>query len=120
MSGFQQVQNNTKYVYVFIREDLSHPQQIVQSCHAAIEATSLIPYNSEHPHLVLCGVRNESELLKISARLQAYNIQFKAFQEPDRNNEYTSIATEPICGNKRKIFKRYQCLKEKRYERKLE
>lgn len=77
-----------------------------------IETSSLIS-DSEHPHLVLCGVRSESELLKISARLKSHNIQFRVFQEPDRNNEYTSIATEPISGNRRNIFKRYQCLKEK-------
>lgn len=119
MNEFQQVKHETQYVYVFIREDLSHPQQIVQSCHAAIEASSLISPDSEHPHLVLCGVRSESELEKISARLRAYDIQFKAFREPDRNNEYTSIATEPISGNKRKIFKRYQCLRDKTAKPKL-
>ena len=76
----------------------------------------MIPSDSEHPHLVLCGVRNESDLLNVSARLQAYNIQFRAFQEPDRNNEYTSIATEPIDGNRRNIFKRYHCFKERKLE----
>jgi hypothetical protein len=43
--------------------------------------------------------------------LQKNNINFKLFYESDRDNELTSIATEPISGEKRSIFKKFNCLK---------
>jgi hypothetical protein len=70
----------------------------------------LIPSSSPHPYLVLLGVRDEQELFQTLCRLEALGITFKVFREPDRNNELTAIATAPLSGATRKLFKRYQCL----------
>lgn len=109
-----QVQSQPVYVYIFVREDLSPSQMAVQSCHAAIEATRAFApgQDQEHPHLVLLSVKNEDELLKAYERLQHYGIQVAKFQEPDRNNETTAIATAPIPGDseQRRLFRNYKLL----------
>jgi hypothetical protein len=101
------------YCYIFVRRDLSHPQQVVQASHACIEAarSGLIPKDAQHPHLVVLGIDNEDKLSKIFEKLDLLGIQYKYFIEPDRDNELTSIVTEPICGDLRKHFRKFQLLK---------
>jgi hypothetical protein len=67
--------------------------------------------NSEHPSVVLCGARDESALQKILRRLQRLGIPHETFSEPDIGNQLTSIATGPVSGSNRDIFKHYQLLK---------
>lgn len=106
----QQVESKTVYMYVLVREDLSGSQIAVQSAHAVIEAIRAFApgQNQEHPHLVLLSVKNEYELLKAYERLQHYGIQVAKFQEPDRNNEYTAIATEPLPADS-KLRRKFSC-----------
>jgi hypothetical protein len=85
---------------------------VVQSAHASIEAAhSLIPPNIEHPHLVVCGVKNENQLKAASERLDQAGIKYKQFIEPDIGDQWTALATEPISGDMRTHFKKYNCLK---------
>ena len=109
-NGFAQVPS---YIYCFVRKDLSHPQQVVQASHACIEATrAFLESDVEHPHLVVLGVKNESHLIKSALKLDAAGIPFKKFIEPDRNNEFTALATAPISNpEQRKLFKSYKLLK---------
>jgi hypothetical protein len=100
---------------VFIRRDLSHPQQVVQASHACIEATkAFLDYQLEHPYLVVLGVKDEPCLQKCANRLSKAGIQHKVFIEPDRDNESTAIATCPVFGEQRAFFKNYQCLQERK------
>jgi hypothetical protein len=99
---------------VFVRRDLSLPQIVVQASHACIEsAKAFLPEDLEHPHLVVLSAKDQAFLYKIAKKLDACSVKYKMFIEPDRDNEATSLATEPIFEDKRKIFKNYQCLKEK-------
>lgn len=102
----------TPYIYVFLRLDLPHGQQIVQASHACIEASKVYLTDSqlEHPHLVVLAVHDESRLLKAANKLQKAGIRFQTFIEPDRDNEATAIATEPIFGEDRQFFKNYTLL----------
>ncbi len=94
-----------------MRADLPLPQQIVQSCHAAIEvAKSLLAADLPHPHLVVCAVPDERRLFQCLDRLRRCGIAYRAFREPDRGNEFTAVGTEPVCGERRRVFKRYRCL----------
>lgn len=105
------VQGETKYVYVLVRKDLSLSQQTVQSCHAAIEAARrFITTEQVHPHLVLCGVKDEEALKKEVCRLEAFGIEFACFYEPDRSNELTAIATAPVVGEQHRLCERYKLL----------
>jgi hypothetical protein len=94
------------------RSDLSFPQQAVQSAHAAIEAAKAFPEHLEpHPHLIICCVKNEAQLQDAMARIAAQGIRLRAFYEPDIGGELTAFASEPIQGEQRKAFKRYQLMK---------
>ena len=43
-------------------------------------------------------------------RLRRLGISPRPFHEPDRGNELTAMATEPIFGPHRRLFRRYRCL----------
>jgi hypothetical protein len=101
---------------VFVRCDLTAPQITVQACHAVLEATKAYA-STEHPNIVLLGVDNEWQLHAIGNRLQLNDISFRCFSEPDLNDQMTAIATAPVYGAARKIFARYQLLKESDYVR---
>lgn len=97
------------YMYLFIREDLSHPQQIVQAAHAVDEI------NKQHPHepgnfMVLCGAKDEKQLHKIAEMLDSSQIKYSMFFEPDIDS-FTAIATQPLRGEERKPLKRFQTKK---------
>ncbi len=100
-----------EYVYVLVREDLSPAQRAVQSCHAVIEATRNFNMNGEHPSVIICGIKNELTLKRQIEYLTSNKIKFSKFYEPDINFELTAIATAPISGDTRNLFKKYQLLK---------
>jgi hypothetical protein len=98
-------------VYVLIRRDLSAPQQIVQACHACLEASrTFLSADCEHPHLVVCGVRDERRLGRSLARLRQAGVRFYAFFEPDLDNQLTAAVTEPVRGAQRRVFQDYHLL----------
>jgi hypothetical protein len=100
-------------LYVLVRKDLSRPQQAVQACHAAIEATrKFLSAGDAHPHLVLCGVSDETTLEREQGRLEAYGVRTVSFREPDRNNELTAVATEPLTGEAQRRTRRYELLED--------
>jgi hypothetical protein len=55
-------------------------------------------------------VKDEEELLGLCKYLFWAGVRYSIFYEPDVA-EYTSIATEPLRGDKRKIMKKYRLLK---------
>lgn len=60
---------------------------------------------------MLCGVPHERDLLAAADRLERAGIRFALFREPDRNDEVTALATEPLCSARRGIaLSRYRCL----------
>ena len=97
-------------MYVAVRQDLSHPQQVVQACHAVIESTLLSPPKPPHPNVIVCAVRDERRLVSLAGRLAREGIAFHIFQEPDRGDEYTALATETVRGERRRIFRNLQLL----------
>lgn len=44
------------------------------------------------------------------AKLDEAGINYRAFREPDLNNEITALATEPISGQDRSFFNQFQLL----------
>ncbi len=66
--------------------------------------------SSIHPHLVLCGVASEKRLLAAADHLYRHGIRCALFREPDRANEATALATEPLTAEKRLLLDRFRCL----------
>jgi hypothetical protein len=99
-------------VYVLVRRDISPGQQVVQACHAAAKAAVL--YNGKlevDPHVVVCGVKTETALFRAIEKLNENGIRCQWFIEPDMGNQVTAIATEPVYGDARRVFRNYQLLK---------
>lgn len=101
--------NEHSYIYVFIREDLSPSQRIVQSCHALLEASRLFSFN-EHPSIIVLKTKNEKALLKVIEYLKLHNIEHKEFKEPDIGYELTAISTILVTEEQRHIFRKYQLI----------
>lgn len=108
-------QNDHPYVYVFIRTDLSSPQIAVQSCHACIESAKAFHLEEldDHPSVIILDIKTEAKLNNVKNYLSSVGVKFVSFHEPDRDNELTSIATEPIFEDRRRLFKKFQLLKER-------
>lgn len=102
---------DTPYTYLFIRKDLSIPQLIVQSSHAALEAGFSFERPHTTPHLVLIGVDSQDHLVATADYLGMHGIEFEMFFEPDDNAGYTSIATRPIFGAERKPLSKFKLFK---------
>ena len=99
-------------MYSITRKDLSIPQQAVQAGHAAIEASrAYLPKDDEHPALIICTMKGESQLERAANELTAQGIRIKRFYEPDRNNEFTAFATEPLTGESRKAMRKFQLMR---------
>lgn len=94
------------YMYLFVREDLSHSQQIVQAAHAVDELNKKIPHNPGN-YMVLCGAKSEDHLHEIATHLQRFNIEHELFFEPDIDS-FTAIATRPLIGDERKPLKHFR------------
>lgn len=100
-----------QYMYVAVRRDLSKPQQVVQSVHAAIEASKRYHHSSnEHPSVIVLGVKSEKGLDNFVKYVQDQGFYYETFCEPDRNNELTSVAVFPVSEEQKKYFKKYQLL----------
>ena len=96
-----------------MREDLTTSQQAVQSVHAAIEAAKAFDLDalSDHPYVVILAAKNEQRLHRVRKYLVENGIKHAHFYESDIGNELTALATEPICGDRRELFSKYQLLK---------
>lgn len=97
---------------MFVRADLPKIQQAVQSSHAAIEVArnGLIEGDSEHPSLVLCSEPSEEKILERAHSFKMAGIRHVVFREPDRHNEVTAVATEPLTKAQRRLLRKSSLL----------
>ena len=77
---------------------------------------------ARHPNVIVMGVKNETELNKVRNHLSTSNIHHRTFsdhsdylqsgknQTSDSGIQLTAIATAPIRGESRKLFKKYNLL----------
>ena len=92
-----------------------------------IEATKAFDIESlsDHPSVIILSARDENRLHRVRKYLIDNGIQHVHFYEPDRDNELTSLATEPIYSDRRPLFSKYQliqgpCAEKIQYARKHE
>ena len=106
------------YIYVFVRQDISLAQQLVQSSHAvysiAQQQTNLD--KNTIPSIVMIGVPNSKALNRVITKLQLNNIEHATFFEPDFNMGLSAVATAPLYTNEeRAVLKNYCTWKEPGY-----
>ena len=100
------------YTYVFIRTDIPIHAQLVQSCHAALEMGLRLNLKDESPsNLILLAIKDEAHLEQIKYYLDMNEIENYMFFEPDYDMGFTSICTEPIQGDRKKLFKKFNLWK---------
>lgn len=104
------------YTYAFIRKDLPIHAQIVQASHAALEMGLKIEGErkpKQTSFLIMLEAKDERQLLDIAGFLDEQNIDHHMFFEPDQPiASNTSICTEPIYGDQRKLFKKFKLWKQ--------
>lgn len=101
-------------MYVVVREDISHAQQAVQACHAAIKASrSFLPEVAiiNSPNLVVCTAPDEAALHAVLEDVHRAGIRAALFREEDMNGEATAFATELVTGSQRRVFRKLPLLK---------
>lgn len=101
--------DKTPYMYLFIRQDLSPPQQIVQTAHAVDELNKWYKSGKDTNHMVLFPAKHEDDLRSISERLERLGIEHEMFYEPDIS-AYTAIATRPLIGDERVPLRKYRLM----------
>ena len=101
-------------MYIAIRRDLSVPQQVVQSCHAAIEASKVYHENGDiHPSVISIDVKSEEALRKFKEHAEQGGFITKEFREPNMDHQITSVAVYPVSEDQRGYFRKYQLLKDR-------
>jgi hypothetical protein len=99
-----------KTIYVFVRNDLSYAQKVVQAAHAVLESTRAFVRDENRYKIVVFAAKSEAKLKAIAEEAASNGIQTVAFTEPDLEYQTTAIATEPLEEEKRKVFARYKLL----------
>lgn len=107
---------NDKYIYVFVRQDLTIPQQLVHTNHAVYEMSKA--YFNEYidtwiPAVIAIGTPNEKTLVKVSNKLRGNNIPHFMWKDPEHPElgEFVAIATYPLDLEQKEILKDYRLYK---------
>ena len=112
LNNEQNTEAQKKYVYVFVRQDISIPQQFVQACHAAHSCGLEHNDSGISSSIILFGIDNKEQLESL---LEKYRLQLNChpFYEPYKNTGLTAFATDPIPEDQRHIFKSFSLWKPK-------
>jgi len=100
------------YSYVFVRTDLTCPQQIVQAGHACMWVGSEIGPQESAVNFVLSAAKDEVELEEIAMYLEMNGIKYKIFKEtmPEING-HTAICTFPLVGPERAPMRKFKLMR---------
>ena len=93
--------------YTFIRQDMPLQHQLVQACHACYEAGRMKD-TDEIPYLICLGMKDGNELEAAERHLEKHGIRYHKFFEPDNDLGHTSISTEPLSFEQKKIFANFR------------
>lgn len=98
-----------RYVYVVVRTDLKPHQIINQVAHAAYESGLAFKNHADKTTIITLGVQNEKELLNVEDDLHR-KVQFCKYSESTGAYGYTSLASEPVTYEQRRLFRKYKLL----------
>ena len=96
---------------MFVRQDISLAQQIVQSNHATFELARRLPHpqNLEiTPSCIVIGVPNKTALYRVIEKLRLNAIPHHVFYEPDFDMGLSAVATVPLGQEQRRKLSNYR------------
>jgi len=96
------------YTYTFIRRDLPIQHQLVQACHSALEAGAEFKIPDIISNLILLDAEDKDHLSDIARFLDDHDIRYHMFFEPDNGMGYSSITTEPLTRNRKKLLSNFK------------
>jgi len=99
-----------EYVYIFVRQDLSNEQQLVQAAHVTLVLGSKLKGDVSELYFSVIGIPQLSDFCGVMKDLHEHGTKYETFYEPDQGNTLTAIATYPIHENKRGNLLKYKRL----------
>lgn len=97
---------DTKYFYIFVRQDVPLEQQIIHTNHATLEMSAMYD-KDEIPYIVLIGVPGESELQDVIKLLEDSAIKHAIFTDNDFDFKVAAVVTVPLEDDQRQILRSY-------------
>jgi len=100
---------------VFVRQDISLAQQIVQSNHATFEVARRLPQPQDldvTPSCIVIGVPDKQALFRVIEKLRANGIAHELFYEPDFDMGLSAVATVPLEQAQRRVLSNYRLWRE--------
>jgi len=100
-----------EYVYIFVRQDLSNEQQLVQAAHATLVlGNKLKDRKVNELYFSVIGIPRLTDFCQVFKDLKIHGTKFETFYEPDQGNTLTAIATYPIKDEERGELRKYKRL----------
>lgn len=98
LGGMIKTLEDKTYVYIFVRQDISPEQQLVQAAHVTSVLGQAVPkyQNMKEQHFVVFGVINEHALIGKIQFLGSKNVNLVWFHEPDNSMGISAIACLPM------------------------
>ena len=109
-----QPDNDTPFMYIFVREDLQPVGKLIQVAHTTHNAGvrfGMLDPDQPPLHFCVFGVKNEQALQAVAWRLNQQGYEFELFFEPDFETGDTAIAVQPQFGTDRDWFRNFKLLK---------
>ena len=105
--------DNPFYCYIFVRQDLSKEQQLVQAAHATLVLGSKLgkKHDPSGLYFAVIGVPRLTSFCQVMKDLKKHGTEYECFYEPDQGNTMTAIATYPIPKEERGALMEYPKLK---------
>lgn len=101
-----------EYCYIFVRQDLTPEQQLVQSAHVALVlGNKLKRTDVSQLYFTVIGIPQLIDFRDVIKTLHKHGTKFESFYEPDQGNTLTAIATHPIKKSERGILRDYKLLR---------
>jgi hypothetical protein len=97
-----------RYIYVFVRQDLTVPQQLVHSNHAVYHMATGYDWCRGTPAIVVIGIPNLKSLNRVAEKMRKENIDCYMWLDPDVNMGTLAIATVPLDLEKRAALSNYR------------
>ena len=112
ISFSESTMNTPEYVYIFVRQDLSKEQQLVQAAHATLVLGSKLKRkDADELYFAVIGIPKLTDFCKVMKDLKKHGTEYETFYEPDQGNTMTAIATMPVPKDKRGILLEYKRLR---------